>query len=36
MQDKEIQELVEKIKKYAKDADVSLVEKAYYFGEKST
>ena len=35
MQDKEIQELVEKIKKYAKDADVSLVEKAYYFGKKA-
>lgn len=35
MQDKEIQELIEKIKKYAKDADVSLVEKAYYFGKKA-
>ena len=35
MQDKEIQELVEKIKRYAKDADVSLVEKAYYFGKKA-
>ena len=35
MQDKEIQELIEKIKKYAKDADVSLVEKAYYFGKNA-
>ena len=35
MQDKEIQELVEKIKKYAKDADVSLVEKAYYFNPEN-
>ena len=35
MQDKEIQELIEKIKKYANDADVSLVEKAYYFGKKA-
>ena len=26
MQDKEIQELIEKIKKYANDVDVSLVE----------
>lgn len=35
MQDKEIQELIEKIKKYANDADVSLVEKAYYFAKKA-
>lgn len=35
MQDKEIQELIEKIKKYANDVDVSLVEKAYYFGKKA-
>ena len=35
MQDKEIQELINKIKKYAKDADVNLVEKAYYFGKKA-
>ena len=27
MQDKEIQELIEKIKKYANDVDVSLVER---------
>lgn len=35
MQDKEIQELINKIKKYAKDADVNLVEKAYYFGKNA-
>ena len=35
MQDKEIQELIEKIKKSANDVDVSLVEKAYYFGKKA-
>ena len=35
MQDKEIQEPIEKIKKYANDVDVSLVEKAYYFGKKA-
>lgn len=35
MQDKEILELIEKIKKYANDVDVSLVEKAYYFGKKA-
>ena len=35
MQDKEILELIEKITKYANDADVSLVEKAYYFGKKA-
>ncbi len=34
MQDKGIRELIEKIKKYANDVDVSLVEKAYYFGKK--
>ena len=35
MQDKEIQELINKINIYAKNADVSLVEKAYYFGKKA-
>ena len=35
MQDKEILELIEKITKYANDADVGLVEKAYYFGKKA-
>ena len=35
MQDKEIQEHIEKIKKYANHVDVSLVEKAYYFGKKA-
>lgn len=35
MHDKEIQELIEKIKKYAPNADVSLVEKAYYFGKNA-
>ncbi len=35
MQDKEIQELINNIRKYAKDADISLVEKAYCFGKKA-
>ena len=35
MQDKEIQELINKINIYAKNADVGLVEKAYYFGKKA-
>ena len=35
MHDKEILELVDKIRKYAPNADVSLVEKAYYFGKKA-
>ena len=35
MQDKEIQELINKINIYAKNADVCLVEKAYYFGKKA-
>ena len=35
MHDKEILELVDKIKRYAPKADVSLVEKAYYFGKNA-
>jgi len=35
MHDKEIQELIEKIQSYAPNADVSLVEKAYYFGKNA-
>ena len=35
MHDKEILELVDKIRKYAPNADVCLVEKAYYFGKKA-
>lgn len=35
MHDNELQELIRKIKTYAKNADVSLVEKAYYFSKKA-
>ena len=35
MHDNELQELIENIKSYAQNADVSLVEKAYYFGKKA-
>ncbi|MGL6106513.1 RelA/SpoT family protein [Romboutsia sp.] len=35
MHDKEIQELIRKIKKYAPNTDISLVEKAYYFGKSA-
>lgn len=35
MHDKEIQELIEKIQSYAPNVDVSLVEKAYYFGKNA-
>ncbi|MGL4913380.1 MAG: RelA/SpoT family protein [Romboutsia sp.] len=35
MHDKELQELIKKIKSYAPNADVSLIEKAYYFGKKA-
>ncbi|MEG1312110.1 MAG: bifunctional (p)ppGpp synthetase/guanosine-3',5'-bis(diphosphate) 3'-pyrophosphohydrolase [Romboutsia sp.] len=35
MHDNEIKELIEKIKNYAPNADVSLVEKAYYFGKNA-
>lgn len=35
MHDKQLQELIDKIKSYAPNADVSLVEKAYYFGKSA-
>ena len=35
MHDNELQELIENIKNYAKNADFGLVEKAYYFGKKA-
>ena len=35
MHDKQLQELVEQIKEYAPNANVELVEKAYYFGKKA-
>ena len=35
MHDNELQELIKNIKSYAQNADVSLVEKAYYFGKKA-
>lgn len=35
MHDKELQELVKQIKEYAPNANVELVEKAYYFGKKA-
>ncbi|MGL5330577.1 MAG: RelA/SpoT family protein, partial [Peptostreptococcaceae bacterium] len=35
MHDKELQELVEQIEKYAPSANVELVQKAYYFGKKA-
>ncbi|HSQ90355.1 bifunctional (p)ppGpp synthetase/guanosine-3',5'-bis(diphosphate) 3'-pyrophosphohydrolase [Romboutsia sp.] len=35
MHDKELQELIAKIKSYAPNADISLIEKAYYFGKKA-
>lgn len=35
MQDKQIEELLEKIKKYAPNGDLDLVEKAYYYGKKA-
>ncbi|MGX4598525.1 RelA/SpoT family protein [Faecalimicrobium sp. JNUCC 81] len=35
MHDKEIKELIKNIKDYAPNADVSLVEKAYYFGKNA-
>lgn len=35
MHDNEIKELIKKIKDYAPNADVSLVEKAYYFGKNA-
>lgn len=35
MHDKELQELIAKIKSYAPNADVRFIEKAYYFGKKA-
>lgn len=35
MHDKELQELIEKIKNYAPNADMSIIEKAYYFGKNA-
>ncbi|CEO12110.1 GTP pyrophosphokinase (RelA/SpoT) [[Clostridium] sordellii] len=35
MQDKQLQELIEKIKKYAPNGDIDLIEKAYYYGKKA-
>ncbi|GIM31396.1 RelA/SpoT family protein [Paraclostridium bifermentans] len=35
MQDKQLQELIEKIKKYAPNGDLDLIEKAYYYGKKA-
>lgn len=35
MHDKELQELIDKIKGYAQNADLSTIEKAYYFGKKA-
>lgn len=35
MQDKQLQELVEKIKRYAPNGDLDLIEKAYYYGKKA-
>lgn len=34
MQDKELQELIDKIREYAPNSDIKLVEKAYYYGKK--
>ena len=35
MQDKQLQELIEKIKKYAPNGDIDLVKKAYYYGKEA-
>ncbi|CEJ74944.1 GTP pyrophosphokinase (RelA/SpoT([[Clostridium] sordellii] len=35
MQDKQLKELIEKIKKYAPNGDIDLIEKAYYYGKKA-
>lgn len=35
MQDKQLQELIEKIKRYAPNGDLELIEKAYYYGKKA-
>lgn len=35
MQDKQLQELIEKIKRYAPNGDLDLIETAYYYGKKA-
>ncbi|MGL5712452.1 MAG: RelA/SpoT family protein [Paraclostridium sp.] len=35
MQDKELQELIDKIREYAPNGNIELVEKAYYYGKKA-
>ncbi|MEG2246191.1 MAG: bifunctional (p)ppGpp synthetase/guanosine-3',5'-bis(diphosphate) 3'-pyrophosphohydrolase [Peptostreptococcaceae bacterium] len=35
MQDKQLQELIDKIKRYAPNGDIGLIEKAYYYGKKA-
>lgn len=35
MQDKQLQELIEKIKRYAPNGDLDLIERAYYYGKKA-
>ena len=35
MQNNELEKLLLKIRKYIKDIDISLVEKAYYFAQKA-
>ena len=35
MQDKQLQELIDKIKTYAPNGDIDLVKKAYYYGKKA-
>ena len=35
MQDKQLQELIEKIERYAPNGDLDLIEKAYYYGKKA-
>ncbi len=35
MQDKQLQELIDKIKKYAPNGDIDLIEKAYYYGKNA-
>ncbi|MCU9816197.1 RelA/SpoT family protein [Paraclostridium sp. AKS73] len=35
MQDKQLQELIEKIRRYAPNGDLDLIEKAYYYGKKA-
>jgi GTP diphosphokinase / guanosine-3',5'-bis(diphosphate) 3'-diphosphatase len=35
MQDKQLQELIDKIKEYAPNGDLDLIERAYYYGKKA-